>query len=150
MHSTLEGVYQFLFFLGRMGKNENSNRNISGKSTNSLVCRDCINSEERCRMCVDLTHLNANVFSKLHAKSGFWQIKLAESSTLLTTFITPYSRFYFNRLPFGITSALEYFQRRRSEMFTGLQGVVYHMDDILIHGKCQEEHDMRLEAVLEN
>ena len=34
----------------------------------------------------------AKIFSKLEANSGFWQILLAESSRLLTTFITPFRR----------------------------------------------------------
>ena len=51
------------------------------------------------------------VFSKLDTNSGFWQVPLAEHSRLLTTFITPYGRYCFNKLPFGITSAPEHFQR---------------------------------------
>ena len=43
--------------------------------------------------------------SKLDANAGFWQVKLSKESALLTTFITPFGRFCFNRLPFGITSA---------------------------------------------
>ena len=44
-----------------------------------------------------LTQLSgATVFSKLDANSVFWQITLAKESKLLTTFITPYGRFYFN------------------------------------------------------
>ena len=35
-----------------------------------------------------------------------------------------------------------------SELLTGLQGVLCQMDDILIFGKDQSEHDQRLEAVL--
>lgn len=31
----------------------------------------------------------------------------------------------------------------------GLQGVVCHMDDVLVWGKDQEEHDTRLHAVLQ-
>ena len=124
----------------------------------------------RVRICVDLTKLNESVcrerhilpsvkqtlaqiggakfFSKLDANSGFWQVELARESALLTTFITPFGRFCFNRLPFGITSAPEHFQRRMSEILSGLEGVVCLVDDILICGKTQAEHDERLIAVL--
>ncbi|XP_069101574.1 uncharacterized protein [Argopecten irradians] len=44
----------------------------------------------------------AKVFSTLDAASGFYQINLAEQSTWLTTFNTPYGRYKFERLPFGI------------------------------------------------
>jgi len=53
----------------------------------------------------------ARLFSKLDANSGFWQIPLSEESKLLTTFITPFRRFCFNKLPFGISSAPDVFQR---------------------------------------
>ena len=52
----------------------------------------------------------AKIFSKLDAKSGFWQIPLSPSSRFLTTFITPMRRYCFNKLPFGISSAPEHFQ----------------------------------------
>lgn len=48
-------------------------------------------------------------FSKLDAESGFYQIKLKEESMKLTTFITPFGRFMFTRLPFGINCAPDYF-----------------------------------------
>ena len=72
---------------------------------------------------------------------GFWQIKLSKESALLTTFITPFGRFCFNRLPFGITSAPEYFQRCMSSILSGLEGVVCMVDDILVSGSTQEQHD---------
>ena len=65
----------------------------------------------------------ARVFSKLDANSGFWQILLSEFSQLPTTFINPVGRYCFNKLPFGISSAPEHFQRRMSELLTGLQAV---------------------------
>ena len=122
------------------------------------------------RICVDLTKLNksvcrerhilpsveqtlaqlkgAKVFTKLDANSGFWQIKLSEKSALLTTFITPMGRYCFNRLPFGITSAPEFYQKKISHILSGLPGVVCMIDDILIFGQSQQEHDHRLESVL--
>lgn len=81
------------------------------------------------------------VFKKLDTNSGFWQIPLAEESRGLTTFITPYGRFHFNRLSFGITSAPEVFQKQMSEILQGVDGAVCLMDDILVHGKSQEDHD---------
>ena len=78
---------------------------------------------------------NATVFTKLDANSGFWQIRLAKESRHLTTFITPFGRFCFNCLPFGITSAPEYFQKKMSQLLEGLEGVVCIMDDVLIYGQ---------------
>ena len=128
-------------------------------------------SNQKVRICVDLTRLNRNVrrvrhphpaveqslaqlagarvFSTLDANSGFWQIPLDRESALLTTFITPFGRYCFHRLPFGITSAPEHFQRRMSEILTNLDGVVCMMDDVLVHGQTSEEHDKRLEKVLQ-
>ena len=124
------------------------------------------------RICVDLKPLNesvlrevhplpkvdetlaqltgAKVFSKLDANSGFWQIPLAETSRLLTTFITPKGRYCFNKLPFGISSAPEHFQKRMSRILSGLDGVLCQMDDVLVFGKDQSEHDQRLTAVFEH
>ena len=92
---------------------------------------------------------NAKNFSKIDANSGFWQIELSKQSTLLTTFITPFGRFCFNRLPFGISSAPELFQKRMSFALEGLEGVICLMDDILVHGSNQQEHDKRLLVTLE-
>ena len=90
----------------------------------------------------------AKVFSKLNASSGFWQIPLAEKSCHLTTFITPFGRFCFNKMPFGISSAPEHFQCRMNKILSGLPGVLCLIDDILVYGNSTQEHDNRLEATL--
>lgn len=60
---------------------------------------------------------NANFFfTKLDATSGFWQLRLDEPSSKLSTFNTPYGRYRFVRLPFGIKSAPEVFQKIISQM----------------------------------
>ena len=123
------------------------------------------------RVCVDLTKLNesvrrenfplpttddllaqldgATVFTKLDCNSGFYQIPLDEESQLLTTFITPFGRFCYKRLPFGISSGPEVFQRSMTQLLAGQEGVICDIDDILIHGRIQNEHDTRLRQVLQ-
>ena len=51
-------------------------------------------------------------------------------------------------MPFGISSDPEHFQKRISQILIGLQGVLCLMDDVLIFGRDQEEHDERLFAAL--
>ena len=123
------------------------------------------------RICVDLNKLNesvkrekytlptidsilhklagSSVYSTLDAASGFWQIALDEESCKLTTFITPKGRYCFKRLPFGITSAPEIFQRKMQELLQGHEGTVIYMDDVLVFGGTMEEHDRNLERVME-
>nr|XP_058971272.1 uncharacterized protein K02A2.6-like [Pocillopora verrucosa] len=122
------------------------------------------------RICVDLTKLNevvkrerimlptvdytialmggAKVFSKLDANAGFHQICLDEDSRKLTTFISPFGRFRYKRIPFGIKSGPEKFQSEIYRILGGQQGVVCLMDDIVVFGKNQEEHDERLVQTL--
>ena len=65
-----------------------------------------------------------SLLSKLDANYGFWQIPLSQESALLTTFIPPFGCYCFHRLPFGITSAPEHFQRCMSDLLSDLDGVV--------------------------
>ena len=88
----------------------------------------------------------AKRFTKLDANSGFWQIP--EKSCHLTTFVTPFGRFCFNKMPFGISSAPEHFQKRMNEIIHGLPGVLCLMDDVLVYGSNTHEHDTHLHAVL--
>ena len=82
------------------------------------------------------------------ANIGFWQIKLAWDSRPQTTFITPWGRFCFNVLPFCISSGSEKFQKNMTQTLEGLEGVECNIDDVLVHGRDQEEHDERVAAVL--
>ena len=74
----------------------------------------------------------AKIFSKLDANSWFWQIPLAKQSKLLTTFVTPFGRYCFNKVPFGISSAPELFQRRMNQILEGLPGVLCLIDDVFV------------------
>ena len=59
----------------------------------------------------------------MDVRKGFWYVELEEDSSLLTTFNTPFGRYRWKRMPFGISSAPEVFQRRIHELVEGLRGV---------------------------
>ncbi|XP_075738789.1 uncharacterized protein K02A2.6 isoform X3 [Rhipicephalus microplus] len=90
----------------------------------------------------------AQYFTTLDAASGFWQIKLDKESSKICTMCTPYGRYRFLRMPFGISSAPEIFQRAMHRVLEGLEGVAVVMDDILVWGRSREQHDANLEHVL--
>ena len=91
----------------------------------------------------------ATVFSKLDAAAGFYQIPLAPDSQPLTTFMTPFGRYMFRRLPMGCNIAPEVYQRKVQELLEGLDGVAVYMDDIVVYGEDLKSHDTRLQDVLD-
>ena len=96
----------------------------------------------------------AKIFSVLDAKNGFWQVKLDRESSYPTTFNTPFGRYRWKRMPFGISSAPEEHQRRMNDALVNLKGVVVIADDILVYGEgstdadAEEDHDRNLMALL--
>ena len=127
--------------------------------------------KDKVRICIDPRDLNAAIkrehypiptveevvadiprakyFSVLDAKSGFLQIKLTHESSLLTTFNTPYGRYRWLRLPFGIRSCPEIYQQIMDDMLEGIKGARAIMDDILIAAETVDEHDKILKSVLD-
>ena len=97
----------------------------------------------------------ARIFTVVDAKNGFWHVKLEEESSKLTTFGTPWGRYRWRRMPFGIAPAPEEFQRRIDEALEGIQGVKAIHDDILVWGsgeddaKATEDHDRKLRKLFE-
>ena len=75
-------------------------------------------------------------------------MSLTPESSHLTTFIILFGWFCFTRLPFGINSTPEHFQCQIAEILQDMEGVVCHMDDILVHARTHEEHRQRLQKVL--
>ena len=91
----------------------------------------------------------AKVFSTIDASSGFWQIKLDAESSRLVTFNSPFGRYKFLRLPFGINSAPEVFQWRMTQALDNIEGVAVIVDNILVWGTTVEEHNRRLQSTLQ-
>ncbi|XP_053403100.1 uncharacterized protein K02A2.6-like [Mercenaria mercenaria] len=98
---------------------------------------------------------NAKVFSKCDVKNAFWHVVLDEKSSYLTTFETPFARYRWLKMPFGISPAPEYFQQFLEQNLTGLSGIKAIADDIIIYGKGEtyeealRDHDNNMQKLLE-
>ena len=99
----------------------------------------------------ELTHRfsGAQFFSKLDAKSGYWSVPLDEKSQLLTTFNSPFGRFCFKRLPFGLKTSQDVFQRAMDQILDGLPGIVAIADDIIVYGIDEKDHDENLHKLMQ-
>jgi len=97
----------------------------------------------------------AKVFSVCDVKNRFWHVKLDEELSYLTTFGTPFGRYRWQKMPFGISPAPEYFQHCLDQAIKGLPGVRTVADDILISGdgntveEAVKDHDKKLLTLLE-
>ena len=139
------------------------------KWVNSLVHRRKVNGQ--LRICLDPKDLNkairrdyhvtpaleeilpkfngAKYFSILDSKSGYWNIELDEPSSYLTTFNSPFGRYRFLRMPFGLRMAQDVFHHRIDQLIEGCPGVTGIADDIVVFGRTEEEHDANLHTLME-
>ena len=95
----------------------------------------------------------ARIFSKMDVQEAFWHVKLDETSSYLTTMITPFGRFRWARLPFGLKVSSEIFQKRLNDALCDLNGAICVADDILVIGcgdsdaEAERDHDTKLEKL---
>lgn len=129
-----------------------------------------VDSPKKLRICIDPRPLNeairrphypiptterlftnlqgCTVFSLLDAKNGFWQLPLDNESSYLTTFTTPWGRYRFLVLPFGLNNAPEEFQRAMEEIFENEPQIQPYFDDIALSSKNNQEHCILLKKAL--
>ncbi|XP_052809638.1 uncharacterized protein K02A2.6-like [Mya arenaria] len=88
-------------------------------------------------------------FSLLDITHAYWSIRLDEESSYLTTFSTPFGRYRFTSLPYGLCCSQDVFCQKVDEIFGDMTGVNAIVDDILIYGRTRAEHDNNLKAVLD-
>ena len=79
----------------------------------------------------------AKYFSKLDAKSRYWSVHLSRESQELTTFRTPFGRYCYMRLPFGLSVSQD------------VEGCICIADDISVMGRSEREHDRNLHKLME-
>ena len=76
----------------------------------------------------------AKVFSIVDVKCGYWNVELDDESSYLTTFNTPFGRYRFLHMPFGLKMRQDVFQARIDQTFEGCSGVTGIAADIVTYG----------------
>ena len=123
------------------------------------------------RLCVDYRRLNAvtvadpyymatleeilervgssGCISKLDLLKGFYQVEVQEESRAKTAFVSPFGKYEFVRMPFGLRNAPSVFQRTMEVVLRGcFHCSAPYIDDIIVFSKDGQEHVGHLREVL--
>ena len=85
-------------------------------------------------------------------KSGFWQVQMDEESRQYTAFTVGSMGVYeFLRMPYGLCNAPVTLQRLMQNCLGELNFTytLIYLDDVIVYSKTEEEHLVRLRAILE-
>ena len=80
-------------------------------------------------------------FTVIDATSGFWHVPLEFRGSLLTTINTPWGKYRWLRMPFGLKVSGDVFQERLDRVIRLVPGELRIADDIVIHGATENTHD---------
>ena len=89
----------------------------------------------------------AKVFSTIDLRSGYHHIALGKSSRAKTAFVTPFGKYEFLMVPFGLAQAPAYFQLLMNKVLKGLKFTMTYLDDIIIFSQDELQHSEHLEIV---
>ena len=87
------------------------------------------------------------VFSTIDLRSGYHHLALGKDSRAKTAFVTPFGKYEFLMVPFGLAQATAYFKLLMNKFLEGLSYAMTYLDDIIIFSKNEEEHSEDLEEV---
>lgn len=131
---------------------------VSRKHNGKLrVCLDPKNLNKAIKRChyktptvEELTYqlADAKYFSKMDAKNGYWSVKLDSESSRLTTFNTPFGRYLYLRMPFGLVMSQDVFQMKMDQVLERCPGTIGVADDVVVFGKSIEEHNTNLRNLM--
>ena len=104
------------------------------------------------------THSIEEIIGKFHGmmkftiadfNKGYWMVELDPESRKYTTMALDIGRFQWTRLPMGSIVAQDVFQRKLDAIFLSVPGVIGIVDDMIIYGRNDQEHDEHLVNFLE-
>ena len=79
--------------------------------------------------------------SKVDLNRGFYQVPMKESSREKTAFCSPWGKYEFTRMPFGLQNSPATFQRAIDQAIgTDLSHTAAYIDDLLTFSNSWSEH----------
>ena len=113
---------------------------------NEAICWD----HHKTPMVEEVAHdfAHSDFFTKLDTCHGYWSIVLNQESSLLMTFNSPFGRYHFLWLPFGLVCSQNIFQKKMDQILKECQGCIRIADDITIHSCTGVEHDAYLQNLM--
>ena len=90
----------------------------------------------------------AKIFTTLDLRSGYYHIALDKESKVKTAFVTPFGKYKFNAVPFGLAQALVYFQQLISIVLQDCSDLAMaYLDDVIIFSQNEEDHLKHIEII---
>ena len=91
----------------------------------------------------------AKYFTTLDLRSGYHHIALDKQSIKKTAFCTPFGKYEYLKVPFGLAQAPSYFQKIMNKVLNGLNFAFAYLDDIIIFSNTAEEHMKHIQIVFD-
>ena len=82
----------------------------------------------------------AKYFTTLDLRAGYHHIPLDKPSIPKTAFNSPFGKYKYVKVPFGLAKAPAYFQELMTSILKDFNFVIAYLDDIIIFSKTPEEH----------
>lgn len=91
----------------------------------------------------------AKWFTRIDLTSGYYQIPLEETSKEKTGFRYRNKLYQFKRMPMGLVTAPQTFQRLMTTIFSDLDYVECYLDDVIVYSSTEADHLKHVAVVLQ-
>ena len=89
----------------------------------------------------------AKFFSTIDLRSGYYHIALGKESRAKTACVTPFGKYEFLQVPFGLAQAPAFFQHLMNKVLDNCSSAMTYLDDIIIFSNSEEEHLAHIEEI---